>query len=139
MKIVRNIKENTPAPQIHVIILGDNNLRSGKEIPYDVIGFFNILIQETRTVPSLQLVFSTAVPMIEDETFFTKIFNDFDQELVKLVDGKAGVSILNLNQEFRLSNGKVIEGFFSDDVHLNNLGSEQLSKTLFLHCNKLIE
>ena len=117
-------------PQIHIIILGDNNLRGERMEKEDVMKIFRFFIARARKIPKSRVILSSLIPSVEHNEKNNEIFNNFDEELAKILDKK--YEYLNLRKSMRSKTGEIKEKLFkSDGVHLNEDGNDVLSKQIY--------
>ena len=120
--------------QIHVILLGDNNLRYNMESTNSFIQKCEYLVQRLSCVPNCKLVFVSILPCSKTKEKFLEA----NSKLKKLSFRSNFVSYLDLeNTRFFTNNGAINESLFYDRIHLKDSGSKILAKLIFKHCSLL--
>ena len=64
-KIIKDIKSQSGNPQIHVILLGDNNLRWMKNDANEVLEMFQFLLSRTKDIKKCKIIVGTLIPTLE--------------------------------------------------------------------------
>ena len=84
-KILKYVQAQSPNPQVHVIMLGDNNLRWFHNQPEDVLAMFRFLMAKSSKIQNCKIVITSLIPTLEniEENFQT--FVNFDKELAKIL------------------------------------------------------
>ena len=123
-------------PQIHIIILGDNNLRWEKCKKEDVMKMFRFFVPRARQIPKSRVIIASLIPGIEYNEKNNEVFNEFDEDLAKILDKK--YEYLNLRKSMRSTKGQIKEKLFkTDGVHLNEEGNNVLCKQIFEKVDRL--
>ena len=137
-RIVKDVKNQRGQAQIHVILLGDNNLRKNQNQPEDVLTKFKFILSKTNKIKKCKIIDGTLVPSISnmEENFNT--FKKFDEDLAKLVDPKYEYEFLDLRKSFKTKKNEIKEKFFKNDgVNSNNEGADVHSTQIFNKIERL--
>jgi hypothetical protein len=126
-KIVENIEDSDPkSSNVHVLILGDNDLRSNFEIK-GIIQRFEQIVETASKFPNCYLVISSLIHGISFDKSRKEKFFQLDKKLRLLVKAHSSFCrILNLRD-------KLIRDlhYVSDCVHLNKIGARVLADSVF--------
>jgi lysophospholipase L1-like esterase len=124
-------------PQVHVIILGTNNIRKG-ETPQLVFDYFSQIFQHCAGIPKAHVVFVGLLPSPKTDTTTKALFRETSKmllDLTKSVPSKA--SFLNMATFFTRRGGQTIPKFYNDGIHFSLLGAKRYSEILWNHLRKL--
>ena len=129
-KIIKDIESQSGNPQIHVILLGDNNLRWLKNDANEVLAMFQFLLSRTKDVRKCKIIVGTLIPTLENIENNLDTFINFDQALSEILDPK--YEMLDLRKSLKSKNGEIKEKYYkSDGVHLNRSGAKVLTQQIF--------
>ena len=132
-KILKDVQAQSPNPQVHVIMLGDNNLRWSHSQPEDVLAMFRFLLAKSSKIQNCKIVIVSLISTLENIEEKFQIFVNFDKELAKILDPKH--DMVDLRKSLRSKNGDIKEKLFQfDGVHLNSDEAKVLANQIF---NKL--
>ena len=132
-----------PRPQIHFVLLGDNNLRpnrDGAEECVDTLKYFEQLVKNFSNFSNCRLVICSIIPCPLTDYRSRQKFQEMNQLLKNLAETEESrVTFLNFNKYF-LFEGNIrtiveVEGrqgylFNRDGIHLSRLGARLLSLRL---------
>ena len=132
-----------PHPQIHIIILGDNNLRPNRansEKCADTIKYFEQLVKNFSNFSNCRLVLCSTIPSPLTDNRSSQKFKEMNQLLKDLAKTEESrVSFLNFNKYFLFEgeirtivevNGQEGYLFSRDGIHLSPIGAKLLSVRL---------
>lgn len=84
-RIIQDIEENSPNPQIHVVILSSNNLRRPSfYTPENVVELYSQLVGKVTQTTNVRFILSGIVPSPCTEPFSKERFRKFDALLKDL-------------------------------------------------------
>ena len=123
-----------PSPQVHLLLLGDNNLRHGKESVDSFITKCNQIVSKFSSISNCHLILSALIPSPETDAFSKFIFSEANQKLKYICQKNQNVSYLNLTKIFVINGVIDMELFCGyNDVHLNSRGAKKLAKLIYAH------
>ena len=133
MEIMDNIRQQSPRPQLHLLMLGDNNLRHLEDDPRMVSRRLLDVVTMAKDVPGAVVMVSTLMPSIENGDANHQIFLDFDSALkqhrTEILDPR--FEVLDLGKSLRNKQGAPKEHLFEDQVHLNQTGAYVVAERIF--------
>ena len=127
--ILNDIRQRAPHPQLHLLMMGDNNLRHSKEDPREVSRMLMDIVNEARNYQRAYVIVSTLMPSIENINKNNQIFLDFDKDLKKVLNPR--VEVLDLGKSLRTKQGAIKEHLFEDQVHLNQTGAYVVAEQIY--------
>ena len=128
--ILTDMRRIHPRPQVHVLVLGDNNFRKMEYDPVQVLGWLQNFLNEARTIEKSHVSVCTLLPSIENKAVCDETFLQWDQSLKVILDTE--FEIINIQKLFRKRNMDIREELYGDDgVHLNHRGADILAKKIF--------
>jgi lysophospholipase L1-like esterase len=138
--IVDVIKEamtsRSGTPQVHVLILGTNNIRRG-ESPQLVLHYFSQVIQHCVTIPKAHVVLVSLLPSPQTDTTTKALFREANKMLAGLAkEDPSKASFLNIATFFTIR-GNIKEELFGDGIHFTPQGATLYSRKLANHLRKL--
>ena len=128
-EILNEMRRLEPAPQIHILIMGDNNLRWFQNEPEEILNIYTNFLNQARQIPKSHVIISTLMPSIENQENCDPIFKQFDKDLKTFLDPK--YELLDLSKSLRSKAGTIKEHLYRDEVHLNTHGGEILATQIF--------
>jgi lysophospholipase L1-like esterase len=138
--IVDSIKEDMTSwsgtPQVHVLILGTNNIRR-EESPQLFLHYFSQVIQHCATIPKAHVVLVGLLPSPQTDTTTKALFREASKMLAGLVkQDPSKASFLNI-ATFFTSRGNISEELFDGGIHFSPQGATLYSRKLANHLRKL--
>ena len=139
--VIKNDMDSRSVRQIHIIIMGGNNIRSRGHAT-EVIPFFRSIIEYATNISGCFVVIVGLLPSPKTDIDSKKRFENASSLLKQLTFrysqkssflNAAKFFLKELSEENSNVRGKVNETFFKDGIHLNNDGSEKLAKELRKH------
>ena len=128
-----------PSPQIHLLLVGGNNLRGDwypQDDPQELLELFAYLISEAKSISNCRILVSSLIPSIVNMHKCDSVFMDFDMALKALVDPEQ--EFLDLGKSLRKKTSKIkTKLYHSDNIHLDNDGTIQITKQIFNRLNGL--
>ena len=121
-------------PQIHVILLGDNNLRDGMESVDSFIEKCHHLVQGFSQLQKCQLVLVSILPCPKTKEKFLEANSRLRRIAIRNADY---VSYLDLEKTRFFINGDINESLFYDKIHLKNAGAKILAENIFDLCSSI--
>ena len=128
-EILNEMNRLQPSPQVHVLIMGDNNLRWFEDDPAHILDIYMNFLSQAKQIPKSHVIISSLLPSIENQENCDPIFLQFDKDLKTILDPK--YELLDLSKSLRTKQGKIKEFLYKDEVHLNTEGAEILAKQIF--------
>ena len=93
------IQKQSPNPQIHILALGDNNLRWFYDDPIDVLLLLRDFLMEARKIENCHVMVCSLLPSIENQENCNRAFLQFDRSLKIIADPQ--FEIIKLQKRFR--------------------------------------
>ena len=132
--ILQDAYSHRSGPQIHVIILGDNNLRYGMESVDSFIGKCHHLVQGFSQLQKCHLVLVSILPCPKTKEKFLEANSRLRKIAIRNADF---VSYLDLERTRFFINGAINENLFYDGIHLKNAGEKILAEHIFDLCSSI--
>ena len=131
--MVNNAKARSN-PQVHILLLGDNNLRRLEEDPKDYIKLVQTLVENFKNFTKCHLVLTSLLPSPATDHICKDVFKEISRSVKEIAyDTTLKVSFLNLEKSF-ISHGKIKTTLYeSDEIHLNEQGAEVLASCILKH------
>ena len=133
-KIIKDMKEHAPEPQIIIVSLGDNNLRprglSRGHSLTEVTSCHEAIMREASNLQNVQLVIVGLLPCPKYETVTKMPFKSASQELKRMCREHRGCHFIDIAKKF-VCNKVVNPNLFSDGIHMNQQGREKYSEHVF--------
>ena len=134
-RIIQKAKSLSGTPQLHIVMLGDNNLRHLKQHPDEYLEMIKSLLTALKPIPKCHLVLTSLLPSPPTNWKCAQVFKEVSEEIKKLVGSKdEHSSFLNLKPHF-IHGTKIKTNLYLDenDVHLNEDGADVLAQCIFNH------
>lgn len=129
-----SLRDNSP--QVHVIILGSNNIRDGWR-PKRILTLFREVIEHCGKLRKCHLVICGILSSVRCDSEQRKRFQTTTAMLKQLSKEHLGhSSFLNIGKTFTV-NGSFCQELFQDNIHLNVSGASKLAKVLVNHLQRL--
>ena len=129
-EILEDVHAWSGQPQVHVIIVGANNLREGQEAP-EVVQHFTRLLKATSTVKRCFVIVVSFIPDCISDQACKARFIEASKYLRKACNKFKGTCSLVNSQKIFLSHGELIKDMYvNDGVHLSVAGSKALAKVI---------
>ena len=138
-EMVAFAKRKEPENQVHLMGLGDNNLRHLREDPKEFLRLIEALVVGMSEIPNCHLVLIGLLPSRENNDFCKETFIAVNEAFKKFANEKywpENVSYLNIAKGF-MFRGRVDESLYRDGVHMNPKGSAVYAKMIRNHLKKL--
>ena len=138
--IVEDVKSRIPQKQLHVCLVGGNNLRRHQDTPRNLLHRFRYLTNQVAPIQGAHLLLCSLIPSpgtqhrIPSDHLFME-FNDALRAFCHSSNNNA--SFLNLDFKLRRPNGEIKTYFFKDEVHLNFHGQEEVGKMILHGARKI--
>ena len=129
-QILVDMNQISPRPQVHIVVLGDNNFRNLTYDPVEVLEWLHNFMIEARQIPKSRVLVCSLIPSIENYQNCDETFRQWDKSLLTILDPE--FEIINLQKCFRTSKLEIKESLYSPDgVHLSHSGADLLAKKIF--------
>ena len=129
-EILEDVHAWSGQPQVHVLIVGGNNLREGQEAP-EVVKLFTRLLKATSTVKRCFVIVVSFIPDCISDQACKARFIEASKYLRKQCNKFKGTCSLVNSQKIFLSHGELIKDMYvNDGVHLSVAGSKALAKVI---------
>ena len=129
-QILVDMNQISPHPQVHTVVLGDNNFRNLEYNPSDVLGWLQNFLFEVRQIPNSHVFVCTLLPSIFNSENCDETFQQFDKSLRTILD--PSFEIIDLSKSFRTSRFDIKASLYGPDgIHLNHSGADILAKQIF--------
>ena len=133
-----------PLPQIHFVILGDNDMRPNRKNAkscFETMEFFEELIKDFSNFSNAHLVISSIVPSPLTDDVSRVTFNRMNTLLNECIKREQPrVSFMNITNNF-IFEGEIrrtpFELFNQDGIHLTSTGAKLLADCIHNHLLKL--
>ena len=138
-EMVAFAKRREPENQLHLMGLGDNNLRRLKEDPKEFLRLVEALVVGMSEIRNCHLVLIGLLPSKESNDFCKHVFIEVNETFKRFANEKywpENVSYLNIAKGF-LFRGRVDKSLYRDGVHMNAKGSSVYAKMIRNHLKKL--
>jgi lysophospholipase L1-like esterase len=121
-----------PPPKVVVLMVGVNNLWSGKNSSEEIVAGLRAVVEKLRSkVPDSQILVLGLLPVGADLTDVNRQRATEFNVLAAQLEEWNNVSFLNPGMKFLRRDGKLIEGLFqSDNIHLTAKGYDLFAKEL---------
>lgn len=136
--ILRDAKSKYPSDQIHVMMIGGNNLRNGHESVESFEEKCQQLCEAFENIDNAKFVMIGMIP--SSKAISKPIFKMADRQLEKLAEKYSSkISFLNIRKLF-IANDKINPKLYDDSIHLSHEGMKILSNAISHHvlCKFLI-
>ena len=87
-RIIQKAKSLSGKPQLHVVLLGDNNLRHLKQGPDEYLELIQNLLTTLKPIPKCHLVLTSLLPSPPTNWKCAQVFKEVSEEIKKLVQSK---------------------------------------------------
>ena len=132
--ILKDAKSRCPKEQIVIMLLGGNNIRNGLESIESFVGKCQQLCDTFETLDNAHFVIIGMIPSFKPIS--GPIFKRADSELEKLCEKYSSkISFLKVKNLFS-TDEKINRALYSDDIHLNDEGTRELSFAIAQHLCK---
>ena len=129
-EILEDVHAWSGQPQVHVLIVGGNNLREGQEAP-EVVQLFTRLLKATSTVKRCFVIVVSFIPDCISDQACKARFIEASKYLRKACNKFKGTCSLVNSQKIFLSHGELIKDMYvNDGVHLSVAGSKTLAEVI---------
>ena len=139
-RVVEEIKiaatANAPMKQVIVINLRDNDLRHGEKQPEALRRLVTSLLEHCHHIPGCWVVFSSLIPSIGYYTTSKDSFIAFNRVMKEETDNFPASSFCQFSRRL-LVNGVLEPTYYSDSIHLSELGAEIVARALHRHLQYL--
>ena len=139
-QIVDDIKstatKTAPLKQVIIINLGDNNLRHGENRPEELRHLVSSVLEHCHGIPGCWVVFSSLIPSIGHYNTTKESFSAFNRVMKEETDKFTFSSFCQFTRRLFV-NGVLEPSYFTDDVHLSQLGAEIFARALHRHLQYL--
>ena len=139
--IKNTASETAPLKQVIVIILGDNDLRPGRhgrraKSPEELRPLVTNILEHCHRIPGCWVVFSSLIPSIGQYTTTKEPFSAFNRIMKEETDKFPFSSFCQFTRRLFV-NGVLEPSYYSDDVHLSQLGAKIVASAMYRHLEYL--
>ena len=136
-EILEDVHAWSGQPQVHVLVVGANNLREGQEAP-EVVQHFTRLLKVTSTVKRCYVIVCSFIPDCKSDQACKARFIEASKYLRKECNKFRGTCSLVNSQKIFLNHGELNKGMYVDDkVHLSVTGSRALAEVISKNLMKI--
>jgi len=137
VKIIQNdMSENQNYSQIHIILLGGNNIREGWK-PASVAQLLEQIILASKNAPNSLVILCGLIPSPKTEYKTKDSFILTDKLIIKLAKKFEQNSSFFNSAKVLTHQGKVKMDCFADGIHLNRFGAKHFTTCLTNHILKI--
>ena len=124
------------SPRVAVVLIGTNNTmhHTSEQIAGGIVAVVDDL---QRRLPQTHVLLLSILPRDKTVTE-NRRKNDRANQLVSALDGRDGVTYLDMTAAFTHADGRLRTELFPDDLHLNEEGYEVWAKTMMPTLNRLM-
>ncbi len=126
------------SPQVHVLILGTNNLREGNS-PAHVSGLFKQVLAHSGIIPKCRVIVVGLLPSVKNDNKNKDAFRECNKQIQLMVqtEYRGHAQIIKMWHRFTYS-GEVMQSLFRrDGIHLNSSGAKIYAQALWNHLRML--
>ena len=136
-EILEDVHAWSGQPQVHVLVVGANNLREGQEAP-EVVQHFTRLLKATSTVKRCYVIVVSFIPDCKSDQACKARFIEASKYLRKECNKFRGTCSLVNSQKIFLNHGELNKDMYVDDkVHLSVAGSRALAEVISKNLMKI--
>ena len=134
--IIYNMKQHIDEKQVHLLCLGDNNLRNESDTLDEFFKKIDDLVTKFLVIKNCVLVLVSMLPSLPTDETSKDRFKKANLKFASLAKDHENISYLDLTKQY-VKDGKIDESLYAKkyptDVHLNDKGTKLYVKCIHQH------
>ena len=133
---MKNVHEKAPQKQIHIIALGDNDLRYSAD--FETFAFdMDYLVKRILRYKQTHVIIVGILPSRLNYDHCKKIFRKADMKMREIVaKNPKRISFVQIDNKFH-KNGKINEDLYCDSIHMSEKGEKLWADCLYTHMRNM--